>query len=229
MAAGEKTEKEIEKGDQMSFVRKVLGIVAFELFITFLITIGASVNQDFGAFCASLPVQLTSIFTYIFSIIELMCSRNLRHAVPMNYIVLTIFTLSMAFMIGGISYYLTPGSVRISIGVLMIVLASMFLVFMCIPNREKALMGLIVAMFAAMILQLTIMISLLFAGFVEGMWILYCSLGVFLCAGLIYFDLFIIMLAGKYAMDEYIYCSVLLYIDIIRMLLYLLMIFGKAK
>lgn len=47
--------------------------------------------------------------------------------------------------------------------------------------------------------------------------------------GLIYFDLFIIMMAGKYAMDEYIYCSVLLYVDIIRMLIYLLMIFGKAK
>jgi FtsH-binding integral membrane protein len=37
------------------------------------------------------------------------------------------------------------------------------------------------------------------------------------------------MLAGKYAMDEYIYCALLLYIDIIRLLLYLLMLFGKNK
>jgi len=41
--------------------------------------------------------------------------------------------------------------------------------------------------------------------------------------------LFIIMLAGKYAMDEYIYCAILLYIDIMRLLLYILMLFGKAK
>jgi len=67
-----------------------------------------------------------------------------------------------------------------------------------------------------------------YAGF-EAAWILYCSLGVLICGILIYFDLVIIMLAGKYAMDEYIYCAILLYVDIIRMLIYLLMIFGKAK
>jgi len=84
-------------------------------------------------------------------------------------------------------------------------------------------------MFAAVMVQLILMVSLMFSGYIEGIWILYCTMGVILCAGLIYFDLFIIMLAGKYAMDEYIYCALLLYIDIIRLLLYLLAIFGKGK
>jgi FtsH-binding integral membrane protein len=132
-------------------------------------------------------------------------------------------------MVGGLTAYLTTASVLMSIGVLACVLCTMFTVFLCIPNKGKALMGLIIAMFVAVIIQLVVMISLLITGYVEGMWVLYCTMGVILCAGLIYFDLFIIMMAGKHAMDEYILCSVLLYVDIIRMLLYLLMIFGKAK
>ena len=34
---------------------------------------------------------------------------------------------------------------------------------------------------------------------------------------------------GKVAVDEYIYGALLLYVDIIRLLLYILMIFGKGK
>ena len=85
-------------------------------------------------------------------------------------------------------------------------------------------------MFAAIFVQLIVCFSLVLSGYVSnGKWILYCVLGILIASGLIYFDLFIIMLAGKYAMDEYIYCAILLYVDIIRLLLYILMLFGKAK
>lgn len=71
---------------------------------------------------------------------------------------------------------------------------------------------------------------MLITGYISnGMWIFYCILGILITSALIYFDLFIIMLAGKYAMDEYIYCALLLYVDIMRLLLYILMIFGKGK
>jgi FtsH-binding integral membrane protein len=70
---------------------------------------------------------------------------------------------------------------------------------------------------------------MMIAGAFEGYWILYCTIGIIVSAGLIYLDVFIIMLAGKHAMDEYIYCALLLYIDIIRLLIYLLMLFGKGK
>ena len=70
---------------------------------------------------------------------------------------------------------------------------------------------------------------MMIVGDFEGYWILYCTIGIIVSAGLIYLDVFIIMLAGKHAMDEYIYCALLLYIDIIRLLIYLLMLFGKGK
>jgi len=71
---------------------------------------------------------------------------------------------------------------------------------------------------------------MIWSGYIsQGYWILYCTLGILIASALIYFDLFIIMLAGKYAMDEYIYCAILLYVDIMRLLLYILMLFGKGK
>jgi hypothetical protein len=56
MNVGEKTDKELEKDDQMMFVRKVLGIVAGELVVTFIVLLGASYSLDFGNFCKSLGV-----------------------------------------------------------------------------------------------------------------------------------------------------------------------------
>lgn len=165
----------------------------------------------------------------MFSFIALFCSKGLRYATPFNYIVLMIFTVSMAFMISGLTSYLTTSSVLCAIGVLVSVLLCMFGAMMFTTDFEKALKGVLIGIIACCILQFSIMIPLCIMGFYGGLMILYCFLGVLISAGLIYFDLFIIMMAGKHAMDEYILCALILYLDIIRMLYYLLLIFGKAK
>jgi len=183
----------------------------------------------FGNYVASWPCQLSNIFIYLFSFIALMCSKRLRMAVPFNYIVLVLFTFSMSLMVGGWTAYLTPASVLMAFGVLALVLTCIFLSVLATPNMLKAVIGVLIGMICAIILELIITIPLLIAGAFEGIWILYCTVGVLISSGLIYIDLFIVMLAGKYAMDEYIYCALLLYIDIIRLLMYLLAIFGKGK
>ena len=73
------------------------------------------------------------------------------------------------------------------------------------------------------------MTTLRMAGYVKSTWILYCTIGVLVSSGLIYIDLFVVMLAGKHAMDEYIFCAVLLYIDIIRLFMYLLKLLGQVR
>lgn len=172
---------------------------------------------------------MVSIFTYLFTIIALICSHGLRHAVPANFIVLGLFTASMSFMLASITAYLTWQSVLMAIGTLAVICTTLFFAMLATPNKGKAVMGVIIGILAALILQLIIMIPLCIAGAFEGLFILYCMIGILVASGLIYIDLFIIMMAGKYAMDEYILCALMLYIDIIRLLLYLLMLFGKGK
>lgn len=157
-----------------------------------------------------------------------MCSRALRHNVPVNYIVLALFTASMAFMIAGITAYMSFEGVGLAILTLMITLVCLFGAFLFTPNKLAALRGVLIGIVAACVLQLVVCFSMLAAGYItDGLYIFYCILGVLIASGLIYIDLFIVMLAGKYAMDEYIYCALLLYIDIIRLLLYILMLFSK--
>jgi hypothetical protein len=63
-----------------------------------------------------------------------------------------MFTLSMGFIFGGLTAYLTPGSVLLSIGVLVITLLCIFGAALCIPAKPKMLIGVMVAIFAACIL-----------------------------------------------------------------------------
>jgi FtsH-binding integral membrane protein len=147
----------------------------------------------------------------------------------MNYIVMTVFTLSMAFMVGGTTAWLTPVSVLMAVGTLAVILVCLFLAMLATPNKPKAVLGVCIGILAACILQLVIMIPLMIAGAFEGIYIMYCMFGILIASGLIYIDLFLIMMAGKVASDEYILAAILLYIDIIRLLFYLLLMFGKRK
>lgn len=148
----EMTEKDEARLDQLAFVRKVIGIVALELLITFAIMIPAAFNEGFGNFCASTGCIITSIFVYFFSFIALFCSKQLRVSFPMNYGVMTLFTLSMGFMLGSITAYLTGYSVLMAIGTLLIVLACIFFSVLATDNMAKAAIRVLIAMLAACIL-----------------------------------------------------------------------------
>lgn len=235
----------------MGFVRKVLGIVTMQLIGSFIIIISASIRPSsksidncyiynygvvclnpFAMFCVSLPCQITSVIVYLISLIALLVSRNLRHSVPANYILLTLFTISLGFIFAGLTAWITPASVILSIGVLVATLLGLFGSALLIKNKAAALKFVLVGILAACILQVFICFTLIWSNYYYSdnyYWIMYCALGVLIASGLIYLDLYIIMLAGKYAMDEYIYCAILLYVDIMRLLLYILMIFGKGK
>jgi len=95
---------------------------------------------------------LTSVFMYLFTLIALLCSPNLRKSVPMNYIVLGLFTLSMAFMFAGITAWLTVKSVLISIGTLAITLICLFGAALIIPAKPKVVIGIAIGVFAACML-----------------------------------------------------------------------------
>lgn len=233
MATGALKEEDTDRIDQLQFMRKVLGIVGGQLFVTFVIILGAAASgygSPFWLFVTSFGCFITCICVYFSSLIALMCVPSLRHQAPVNYIMLFIFTISMSFMLAGITAWLSFQSVLLSIGVLMLTLCCLFGGVMMVPVKPKLILGLVIACLCAVLLQLIVGISLCFAGYITSGWyVFYCVLGIFICSILIYIDLVIVMLAGKYAMDEYIYCALLLYIDIVRLLLYLLMLFGKGK
>jgi len=85
-------------------------------------------------------------------------------AVPFNYIVLVLFTVSMSLMVGGWTCYLTGPSVLMAFGVLALVLTCIFLSVLATPNMLKAVIGVLIGMVCAIILELIITIPLMIAG-----------------------------------------------------------------
>lgn len=72
---------------------------------------------------------------YLASLIALLCSKNLRHKLPGNYITLGVFTASMAIVISGLTAYLTVVSVLLAVGVLIITLICLFAAALFIPAK----------------------------------------------------------------------------------------------
>ena len=67
--------------------------------------------------------------------IALLCSKNLRHSLPKNYIVLGVFTASMALVVSGLTAYVTATSVLLAVGVLVITLIFLFAAALFIPAK----------------------------------------------------------------------------------------------
>lgn len=63
----------------------------------------------------------------------------------------------------------------------------------------------------------------------DGWFIVYGVLGTFIAGLYVMVDLLMIMIPGQIDTEDYILGSLMLYVDIIRMLLYLLVILGKRK
>lgn len=215
------------------FCRKVLGIVAFQLLCTFVVILGAAwagPENPYALFLAGSSSQLTSFFVFLFVFTILWFGDELRRQVPYNYILLFIMTAALSFMIASLTVWLTFESVLLTVGVLCASLVFIFLSALFTPNKEKAITYVIIGLLVCLCVQITLVDQCWVWGFCgSGWYIAYTSLGVIVCFGLIYLDVFLIMAAGRMAQDEYILASLKLYVDIALVLILLLGIFGKRK
>jgi protein lifeguard len=84
----------------MGFVRKVFLIVLAQLAVTAGLCAISITNEDYLRYqFNNWWVMLITFFIAIFVEIALLCSRNLARRVPINYILLFIFTASFSYAI----------------------------------------------------------------------------------------------------------------------------------
>ena len=89
--------------------------------------------------------------------------------------------------------------------------------------------NLVVGVLIAAVSQLVLFFIMLFSGFSHAMLLLYAGIGVLITGFYILIDLVQIMTPAVVSYDDYILGAMLLYIDIIRMFIYILAILGKSK
>lgn len=226
----EKNPEKLEKDDHLAFVRKVLGIVAAQLAFTLSFCVLTAYNEALGSFLNNLWILIPLFILLIVLMLTLYCSKTLRRKVPHNYILLAAITVVEALYVGAITATYSPESVLLAIGVTAATVASLFVTAMCTPASQHLLKFLIIGLILSAILQVMFLVSLFFLDSISNQFmILYATIGCLASGIFVLVDLVLIMKPGMMDMEDYILGALSLYLDIVRLFIYILMLLGKRN
>ena len=160
--------------------------------------------------------------------VALACNRELRTQVPLNYGLLAMVTFLETCTVAGFVSMFSTASVLMCIGILACVTSSLFIVSLFLPKDSRTLakfMGIGLAITICLNIMLLVM---LFSFGLLPTWltVVYASLGVVSAGIFILVDLLMIQ-SEMMDYDDYIMGALNLYLDLMRMFIYLLMLLGK--
>ena len=218
--------------DRMGFVRKVYGILAVQLTITFGFVALVKTNESLETSLLSMPWLYIIALVLGFSIqCAILCCRSVARSSPMNYILLFTFTLCWTFLVGFICATYDAAVVISAAMMTMVLTISLTLYAWFTTSDFTQLCGRYVCLGLLMIICISMTMSLLsmlvfeftdtYIPFAAGF-------------GVIIYGLFLLidtqMVAGgrKYelSIDDYVVGALILYLDIVMIFLELLRVFG---
>jgi hypothetical protein len=225
---------------RLGFIRKVYGILAIMLTISsFFISLSTIKpihdyfdQRDGGKdisviFYILLIISVIGIFA---TIIPLFCSRTIAKRVPLNYILLLIFTLCESYSLFLLSACYEP---QIVITAMVLTAAIVIgLTFYAMTTKSDFTMcgG---CLFACLFLFIAFGILLAIFGINnnKSVYMFVCLVGLLIYSIYLVYDTQLTMGKGayKYEIDEYVWAAVNLYIDIIEIFIYILRILGKLN
>uniref|UniRef100_A0A8C2WSW7 Protein lifeguard 2 n=1 Tax=Cyclopterus lumpus TaxID=8103 RepID=A0A8C2WSW7_CYCLU len=114
-----------DKNIRRTFIRKVYAILIVQLLVTVAIVALFSFCAPVRFFIQTHPsLYMTSYLVFFATYIALSCCGELRRQFPWNIILLVLFTLSMAFMMGFVSSFYNTKSVVLCLGITALVCLS---------------------------------------------------------------------------------------------------------
>ncbi|KAH9602745.1 hypothetical protein KSS87_023033 [Heliosperma pusillum] len=210
-----------------SFIRKVYSIIAIQLLVT--IAVGAVVvtvkpiSHFFTATSGGLACYILLIITPFIVLCPLYYYHQ-RH--PVNYLLLGIFTLSLAFAVGLTCAYTSGKVILESVILTAAVVVSLTLYTFWAAKRGHDFNFLGPFLFGAVfVLLIFAMIQIFFPLGKIGVMIYGCLASILFCAYIIYDT---DNLIKRYTYDEFIWAAISLYLDIINLFLSLLTVFRAA-
>lgn len=219
-----------DKSIRRAFIRKVYAILTLQLLVTlgficlFIFHEGVKsyVQNHRALYFASFGV----FFVFYFILI---CCDSVARKWPLNIIFLAIFTIALSYMVGTISSYHKTNIVLVMIGITAMVCMSV-MIFSCQTKYDFTTWGGVLFVCA---------ICLFFFGIFFPIWqALDTTVGKIFIGGalallfvaFLAYDTQLVMGGKKYELspEEYIFGSLILYMDIVRIFLLLLALFGRG-
>jgi len=227
-------QKRAEQEEQIGFIRKVLGIVAVQMALTFAMSATASAFTSVGTFVMNPFVQFLCLFVLIISLCVLVCSEKTRRTVPGNYLWLFALTLAEATSIASMAAELEIFSVLTAIMATCLVTACLFFAALYTStsvNIGRLVRNMVIGVVAACLLNIALLLWMLVTwNFRDSNLVIVSSmLSVVIVGFYIMMVLLMIILPGAMDKDDYILAALRLYLELVRLFFYLLVILGKKK
>jgi FtsH-binding integral membrane protein len=222
--------KDIESQDlqsmlRLGFIRKVYGILSFQLLLTVFFCGLTFVNSVREFYQTNVAIFWVCLGISIFLIMPLICCQSVARTVPTNYIFLTLWTLCESYMVATCCSFYSPDVVITAASLTCaITLGLTFYAFT--TKTDFTFMGGFLCVGVILLFFLGLF-SIIFS-FLNT---LYCVLGVLLFSLYLIYDTQLVMgkYGAEYQIDDYIIAALMIYIDIIQIFLYLLELLGKRN
>ena len=219
--------RKLSADTRIGFIRKVLGILSVQLIFT---AVGCSMvlNDQYGAkmfFDRNPGLAILAAVGYLVTLYALGCYRSVARAVPTNYILLSIFTLCMTYIVANIVVYYDVYTV-VSAAIITAAMVSGLTFYAMTTKTDFTYCGGIMwALF--MVMASGIVMGLIFRDRISQIF-LSCVV-IFIVSFYIIYDVQLIcgQRANKIDIDDYIFAAMMLYVDIVRIFIEILRIIGK--
>jgi FtsH-binding integral membrane protein len=217
-----------EKRNTMNFIKKVYSILTVQL----LIVVSACLLTMFDKSVSRFQRKNKEIFyvAMVLSILLLLlitCVDIARRKVPINYILLFIFTVCEAYMVSYACAVSKPKIVLMAASMTCGMVLCLTL-YACITDTDYTQYGAILFGFA-----IVLMIMSIFLLFTKNktLYVILCALGVFLFSIYIIYDTQLILRKGAYSLglDDYIVAPMFLFVDIVGLFMNLLGLMNFAS
>ena len=215
--------------DRMGFIKKVYTILSVQLTFTAVFTfVVMSAQSTFIPILTNPGVSSLIIVAYIGSICALVCC-GLDKKLPINYILLAVFTFCVSYIVSLTCLRYTVSSV-VQAASLTAGVSIAITVYAATTKTDFTIFGPLIFIFG-FVFAITSIFFMLAWGPVSHL--LFSAIGVILFSFYLIYDTQVII-GGKnrkeaLQLDDYILASVTLYLDVINLFLYILALIGEEK
>ena len=213
---------------RVGFIRKVLGIVSCQLLFSLSLVLYAAFSPSFEVFIKNPFIAIMAFFLCIVPLMSLLCC-NLTRIVPINYMLLFLFTLGESILVSYVSSLYTLESVLLAIVLFALTTVCLWTASLCMTSIDQYVPTMIGSLCFALLLQLVaVPIYLMSAGANYDAYLVMEGIGGSIIYG-IYVIIDLKMIQEKISVDDYILGAITLYVDLITLFVKILQVVGKRK
>ncbi|XP_077176773.1 protein lifeguard 3-like [Paroedura picta] len=215
-----------------AFIRKVYSIISLQLLVTvgiiaiftFVTPLSTFVRRNIAVYYASYAVFLV---TYL----VLACCEGPRRRFPWNIILLSVFTLAMGFMTGTITSMYDTKAVLLAMVITAIV--TIAVTIFCFQTKVDftSCTGLFCVLGIVVMVTGIVTAIVLSFQYISWLYMLYASIGAIVFTLFLAFDTQLVLGNRRHTIspEDYVYGALEIYLDVVRIFLFLLQITGRRS